>query len=85
MKQPLIGLDQFINCLIYIPGDGFGMADETLSARLFRCHLQGLIADRWYRAVDALFFWDANHCYESWRSEVERRQLPGIYRLEVKT
>lgn len=81
MKQPLIAVDQFINCLVFIAGDGFGMADETISARLFRCHLQGLVSDRWYRAVDALIFWDASHCFQSWRSEVERRQLPGHYSI----
>ena len=82
MKQPLIALDQFVGCCIWIAGDGWGMADETLSARLYRCHLQGLLSDRWYRAVDAMLFWDAEHCYKSWRSEIERRQLPGHYRPE---
>lgn len=79
MKQTLIAIDQGINTLIYIPGDGWGWADETLSARLFRCHVQGLVSDRWYRAVDRLFFWQDGHCYQSWRSEWERRQLPGHY------
>lgn len=82
--QPLVALDQALNTLIYIPGDGFGYADETLSARLFRCYLQGLISARWYRAVDALFFWQDQHCYGAWRSEVERRHLPRHYvRLEA--
>ena len=80
--QLLIALDQLINCLIHIACDGWGYADETLSARLFRCHLQGHIQDRWYRAVDALFFWQGQHCYEAWRSEFERRQLPGHYRYQ---
>lgn len=83
MKQFLIALDQLANVPVYIPGDGFGMADETISARLFRCHLQGLVADRWFRAIDALMFWDDAHCYESWRNEIERRQLPGHYAMEV--
>lgn len=80
MKQPLIALDQLINCLIVISGDGFGMADETISARLFRCFLQDMISGRWFLAIDVVF--GTNHCYESWRSEVERRQLPGFYVLE---
>jgi hypothetical protein len=78
--QPLIALDQFLNTLIYIKGDGFGMADEAISARLFRCYLQDLISDEWYLAIDFLFFWDDAHCYESWRSEIERNQLPNFYR-----
>lgn len=79
MRQPLIALDQMVNTLVWLPGDGFGMADETISARLFRCHLQGLISSRWHRALDALLFLDAAHCYQSWRSEIERRQLPSHY------
>lgn len=78
MKQLAIAIDQLVNTLFFVMGDGFGMADETISARLFRCHLQGLIGDRWYRLVDALMF-DAEHCYRSWRNEIERRQLPGYY------
>lgn len=85
MRQTLIAIDQFANTWIYIAGDGRGFADETLSARLFRCHLQGLILDKTYRFVDALFFWQEDHCYASWRSEVERKQLPGFYRLQEQT
>jgi hypothetical protein len=40
--QPLIALDQGINTLVYLDGDGWGMADETLSARAWRLrHLKG--------------------------------------------
>lgn len=80
IKQLLIAIDQTFNCLVFIKGDGFGMADEALSARAIRCYLQDLISDRLYRAIDALFFFDPNHCYESWRSEIERNQLPNHYR-----
>ena len=78
--QPLIAIDQLINTLILIDGDGWGMADETISARAFRAYLQGYIGDRAYRAIDALIFWQSAHCYQSWRSEIERKQLPGYYR-----
>lgn len=71
MRQLLIAIDQLANCFVFIPGDGFGMADETLSARLFRCHLQGVVGGGWYRVIDALLFWDANHCYESWRYSLQ--------------
>jgi hypothetical protein len=79
MIQSLIAIDQFFNTLFKIKGDGRGMADETISARVFRCYLQGLISDRAYRFIDALFFWQAAHCYDSWTAERERRQLPGHY------
>lgn len=83
MMQLLMAIDQTINCLIYIAGDdnnGWGMADELLSARAWRCYLQGLISDRLYRAIDMLFFWAPLHCYTAWRGEFERRQMPGTYR-----
>lgn len=79
MKQAAIAFDQLVNCCIYISGDGWGWADETISARLFRCYLQGLIGDIWYRAIDALMFWDADHCFHSWRAEIERHQMPKMY------
>lgn len=82
MLAPLVALDQFINTLVYIDGDGWGMADETISARAFRCFLQGLISDRFYRAIDAVFFWQAFHCHASWRAEWERKQLPVHYSME---
>lgn len=81
--QLLIAIDQFFNVLIPIRGDGFGYADETLSARLFRLHIQGILGDRPYRFVDAIFFWQDDHCFHSWRHEVERRGLPSFYTLEV--
>jgi hypothetical protein len=80
MIQFLIAIDQFGNTLFKIKGDGRGMADETISARVFRCYLQGLISDRAYRFIDAIFFWQAAHCYNSWTAERERRQLPGHYK-----
>lgn len=80
MKQLLIAIDQAANTIVFIAGDGFGMADETISARLWRCHLQDLLGARWYRLVDAVL--GENHCFKSWRSEVDRRQLPGYYVLE---
>jgi len=80
MKQFFIGIDQTLNCVVPIKGDGFGWADETLSARLFRCYIQGLLSEWPYSIVDKIFFWQECHCFSSWRSEFERRQLPDHYR-----
>lgn len=77
VKQILIAVDQLANTLLG------GMADETLSARAFRLELQGN-GDRARKAIDALFFWQRHHCYRAWRSEIERRQLPSFYRLEME-
>ena len=75
MIQILIALDQLFNALL------LGMADETLSARAFRREIQGS-PGRARRLIDALFFWQPNHCFHSWRSEFERRQLPSHYGIE---
>ncbi len=80
MIEFLLAIDQLINTLIYIQGDGWGMADESVSARAFRCHLQDLISDRAMTFIDALFFWQRAHCYNAWRAEIERSQLPNQYR-----
>lgn len=75
MKQLLIALDQLFNTLLG------GMADETLSARAWRCYLQ----DRWpywiWLGIDTIFFWQPAHCYHSWLAEFEREHLPSIYKL----
>jgi hypothetical protein len=41
MIQILIAIDQLLNTFVWLPQDGWGYADETLSVRAFRCHLQG--------------------------------------------
>ena len=73
MKQFLIALDQLANTL------AGGYADETLSARAHRVAEEG--GPAWpQRAINALFFWERQHCLKAYRSEVERRQLPSRYR-----
>jgi len=79
-KQFLIAIDQTINTVIYINGDGWGYADEMISARVFRCYLQGYVTELPMNLVNKLFFWDDNHCYECWVLESERNQLPNNYR-----
>lgn len=78
MKQILIALDQLLNTLIYLSGDGFGHADETLSARLWRLQHPA------HKFVDGLFFWDregiVSHCELSYRAELLRHHLPVGYR-----
>lgn len=74
MKQFLIAADQLANTL------AGGYADETLSARAHRVAEEG--GPEWpQRAINALFFWERQHCVKAYQSEVERRQLPSRYRL----
>lgn len=75
MKQFLIAIDQLVNTVTPIKGDGFGMADESLSARAWRLRDQ---SKAWKR-IDALFFWDKDHCMKSYESEQQRKQLPKEY------
>lgn len=76
MKQLLIAVDQLLNTVTWIKGDGFGYADETLSARAWRLrHKSGA-----WKRIDRLFFFDKDHCRTSYESELYRKQLPSEYR-----
>lgn len=76
MKQVLIAIDQLAHTLIG------GMADKTLSARLWRTQHP---LHRW---VDKLFFWDrqgpAKHCELSHRAELLRQHQPVGYRQNTE-
>lgn len=90
-RQSLIAIDQWFNTLGGIlhsildilrisrtPSDIY-YADETLSAHSFRNYKNGVRI--WpKKLIDYLFFFDDNHCAESYLSEIERKQLPSEYR-----
>lgn len=85
MKQVLIAIDQFANTLTWAKGEGFGRADETLSARAWRLRHRDSTWGRFQRAIDRVFFWEKlagerAHCHLSWIAEFERHQLPDEYR-----
>lgn len=68
LKQVLIAFDQLINALMG------GWADETLSSRAWRHYVDG--SRKWPKVIiDALFFFDPDHCKNSYVSEIERNQL----------
>jgi hypothetical protein len=72
----LIALDQLLNVLLG------GWADETLSSRAYR--MDGL-KRRWTlarRAIDALFFWQPQHCWQAYHAERARRQMPPALRRD---
>lgn len=62
IKNVLIAFDQLANALIG------GWPDESLSSRAWReyCSDQRLWPKR---LIDALLWFDKNHCEESWKSE----------------
>lgn len=68
-KQVLIAFDQLLNALCG------GWADETLSSRAWRWYCSGKRS--WPRKfIDSLFFWETDHCRESYESERLRLQMP---------
>ena len=73
--QFLIALDQVLNTLI-----GKGWADETLSARAYRCRNKTKAWNWAYRTIDKIFFWQDDHCYIAHLREMTRAQLPPEYR-----
>lgn len=73
-----IAFDQLCNSLTG------GLPDETLSARAERWHLTGKRS--WPKAIiNALFFWQADHCAAAFESELARKHLPDIYRSKEET
>lgn len=72
VERVAIGFDQFVNTLFC------GMPDETLSARAYRLSIER--GKHWaLRLINAIFFWQPNHCKTSYESEILRRQLPKHY------
>lgn len=71
LKNLLISADQFANTV------AGGSPDETLSSRAYRAEQSNNTLGKILRpTIDLLFFFDAPHCYNSYLSEVHKRQLP---------
>ena len=76
LVQVFIALDQTLNAVLG------GFADESLSARAYR-NDSPVGKRRWRiarRVIDALFFWEPDHCFHAFMSEIDRRQYPPSYR-----
>jgi len=67
MKQFAIAMDQLVNTFFG------GMADETISARVYRN--QWTLAEKFIN----LIFWDKEHCKTAYENEIKRSQLPKEY------
>lgn len=68
-KNLVIAIDQLLNAVFG------GWCDETLSSRAWRWELDGKRA--WPRKlIDAIFFWEKDHCQKSCESELDRKQFP---------
>lgn len=64
LKQVLLALDQLLNAVLG------GWADESISSRAWR------ESPRLARLIDLLFWFDKDHCFESYVSEQLRMQMP---------
>jgi hypothetical protein len=73
--QFLIALDQLVNTVVG------GWADETLSARAFRCSPDKKHWKVTRVVIDGVFFWQKSHCRDAFASEYHRRHLPPAYRV----
>lgn len=79
VKQLLIALDQLVNVLIGLVCGYRSWADETLSAKAYRLELER--GRSWARKlIDALLWFDADHCRTSYESEIHKRQMPPSMR-----
>lgn len=65
----LISLDQAVNAIVG------GSPDETLSSRTYRRAMldddPSVLWIAFHSLVDTLFFWEPNHCYESYLVEIK--------------
>lgn len=77
LKNVAIGIDQLVNTFFG------GTPDETLSSRCFRLarinNQPSSIAEFAMKQIDKLFFWQKNHCYNAFLTELARKQLPSVY------
>ena len=78
--QIFLALDQLANVLPP-PIDGtVGYADETLSSHAYRMWRDEKPWGILCHVIDMLFFWQSQHCFDSYVSETKRYQLPPEFR-----
>lgn len=69
LEQVGIAIDQLINAIFG------GWADETMSSYAHRLRIEKNIT--WVeRVIDALFFWQEDHCKTAYESERARKHFP---------
>lgn len=74
IRNILIALDQLGTTLCG------GYPDETLSSYAWRLSVQRKPFGFMRGVIDAMFFWQNDHCYHAYREEADRRQLPPHFR-----
>lgn len=77
LEQILIAVDQLIHVIlssITMPTKKH-YADETMSSFAYRLY-RDKGKKHWFKFINALFFFQTNHCREAYDSELERNHLP---------
>lgn len=76
LKNLLLAVDQLLGALL-LGTD----ADMTISAQAWLWHIEN--KRHWpYLLIDKLFWFDYNHCQESYQSEVQRKHVPESVRRQ---
>ena len=74
MRNIAIAADQLVNAMIA------GSPDETVSSRVYRGAVLAVHPNRAarmaYRTINALFFWQEDHCRAAYLREKQRAHLP---------
>lgn len=74
----LIALDQLLYVLVTF---GHGSPDETLSAASWRWESAGKWQGKILRPlIDSLLWFDKDHCWSSYQSEIVKNHLPAEYK-----
>lgn len=74
-----VALDQLGNVFVSCLFREKAWADETLSAHAWRWQIEG--TRKWpRRVIDAMLFWQDEHCRKAYESEKSRTQLPEAER-----
>lgn len=82
MKQRILNLLIAVDQLIYVVITlGVGMPDETMSAAVYRMEKDGKPCGFMRYVIDALLWFDADHCYQAYLSEVTKKQLLDEYHV----
>ena len=68
-KSVAIAIDQLLNAL------AGGMPDETLSSVCYRRRHQHKFFWFCHELINLIFFWQDEHCYNAYLSEVERKHI----------
>lgn len=74
LTEVVLWIDQSFNVLTG------GYADETFSARCFRQRHKSDVHAFAYKVVNAIFFWQVDHCHQAFLNEKNRKGLPYEYR-----